>query len=427
MRAAADRAGEPVWPLPLPDRVPQAASSREVADIKNIGRRLRRRAHRRAVPAGVRRRRAVGAPRHRRARVARRRRRLPRRRAAPASACARWSSWRRRARFEPAEQAHRARRTRKPRHGRARKAAPVDDRARSTARGRCGRSVRRADSRSSHARCPRAGVARGQTTSSPCTSATTCSRPRTLAVEAGHHRALGQRRPEPPQRHARLAATTFGSEQPRSPGSRTCTRSPMPGTFAYYCTLHGAPGRGSTPSSRSATTSRPPTVAPVGGERRAGADDRRVGPHDPGARRRQDHPGRRRPRPARRPRAGVAGRLPRERDDRDRTASCCAGVDRNRTILDGEFKRENGVKVVGADGVAVENLTDAELHRERVLLERRARLPRLVPHRVPQRRLRHLRVRLAVGAVRPLVRVGQPRLRLLHRRSATRATRSSPT
>ena len=33
------------------------------------------------------------------------------------------------------------------------------------------------------------------------------------------------------------------------------------------------------------------------------------------------------------------------------------GVDRNTTILDGEFERENGVKVLGADGVAIENLT----------------------------------------------------------------------
>ena len=33
------------------------------------------------------------------------------------------------------------------------------------------------------------------------------------------------------------------------------------------------------------------------------------------------------------------------------------GLDRNRTILDGQFKRDNGVFVVGADGVAVENLT----------------------------------------------------------------------
>ena len=33
------------------------------------------------------------------------------------------------------------------------------------------------------------------------------------------------------------------------------------------------------------------------------------------------------------------------------------GVDRNRTILDGEFRRANGVRVLGADGVAIENLT----------------------------------------------------------------------
>ncbi len=33
------------------------------------------------------------------------------------------------------------------------------------------------------------------------------------------------------------------------------------------------------------------------------------------------------------------------------------GVDRNRTVLDGEFKRDNGVKVVSAKGVAIENLT----------------------------------------------------------------------
>ena len=39
------------------------------------------------------------------------------------------------------------------------------------------------------------------------------------------------------------------------------------------------------------------------------------------------------------------------------TASCCAASTATRTILDGDFKRENGVKVLGADGVAIENLT----------------------------------------------------------------------
>lgn len=33
------------------------------------------------------------------------------------------------------------------------------------------------------------------------------------------------------------------------------------------------------------------------------------------------------------------------------------GLDRNETILDGEFERDNGIRVVGANGVAIENLT----------------------------------------------------------------------
>ena len=56
-----------------------------------------------------------------------------------------------------------------------------------------------------------------------------------------------------------------------------------------------------------------------------------------------------------------------------------------------------------------------ELHGERLLLDRRRRLPRLVPHGLPQRRLRHLRVRLDARPVRSLLRRRQPRRRLLHR------------
>ena len=61
VRAAADRAGEPVWPLPLPEEYRKMLES-EVADLKNIGSGgLRRRAHGRALPEGVRRRRARGS------------------------------------------------------------------------------------------------------------------------------------------------------------------------------------------------------------------------------------------------------------------------------------------------------------------------------------------------------------------------------
>ena len=63
--AAADRTDEPVWPLPLPARLPQAARQRRGRHEEHR-RRVRRRHRRRPVPAGVRRRHAVGPPRHRR-------------------------------------------------------------------------------------------------------------------------------------------------------------------------------------------------------------------------------------------------------------------------------------------------------------------------------------------------------------------------
>ena len=64
---------------------------------------------------------------------------------------------------------------------------------------------------------------------------------------------------------------------------------------------------------------------------------------------------------------------------------------------------------------------DAALRLERRAMVDRVRLPRVVRDRVRQRRLRHLRVRFAVRAVRPLVRGRIAGLRLLHR-----AVRSLP-
>ncbi len=55
------------------------------------------------------------------------------------------------------------------------------------------------------------------------------------------------------------------------------------------------------------------------------------------------------------------------------------------------------------------------LPRERVPVVERVRLPRVVPDGVQRRRLRAVRLRLAVRAVRPLVRERASRLRLLHR------------
>ena len=56
------------------------------------------------------------------------------------------------------------------------------------------------------------------------------------------------------------------------------------------------------------------------------------------------------------------------------------GLDRNKVVLDGNFELDNGIRVLGAKGVAVENMTAHELHPQRLLLDRRRRVPRLVPH-----------------------------------------------
>ena len=92
------------------------------------------------------------------------------------------------------------------------------------------------------------------------------------------------------------------------------------------------------------------------------------------------------------------------------------GLDRSKTILDGGFERANGVQVVKAKGVAVENLTLRNYTKNGVFWTGADGLPRLLPHRRPQRGLRRLRLRVDEGPDRPLLRVGQPRRRLLHRR-----------
>ena len=50
------------------------------------------------------------------------------------------------------------------------------------------------------------------------------------------------------------------------------------------------------------------------------------------------------------------------------------GMDRNDTILEGDFELANGIHVIEADGVAVENLTARHLPPERLLLVGSARV-----------------------------------------------------
>jgi len=128
------------------------------------------------------------------------------------------------------------------------------------------------------------------------------------------------------------------------------------GTFAYYCTLHGTPTSGQHAALAIGDAAAATPVAPIGGG---------------------DHPapafkasGRtiRVPADAKTIQAGVdrarkgdlvlvSPGVYKESVKVSTDGIVIRGLDRNRTILDGEFKRDNGVFVVGANGVAVENLT----------------------------------------------------------------------
>ena len=128
------------------------------------------------------------------------------------------------------------------------------------------------------------------------------------------------------------------------------------GSFAYYCTLHGTPTSGQRGQLSVGDASAATPIEPVG-------DGNEPAPQFKPSGRTIRVPG-----DAKTIQAGV---------DRAKTGDLVLvspgvyhedvkvgtdgivirGVDRNRTILDGDFKRDNGVFVVGADGVAVENLT----------------------------------------------------------------------
>ena len=120
-----------------------------------------------------------------------------------------------------------------------------------------------------------------------------------------------------------------------------------------------------------------------------------------------DDPGGRRRREAGQPRARCRPASSKEAVTVTTTNIVIRGLDRSGTVLDGEFHCDNGIKVL-ADGVAVENMTAANYTEQRLLLDRREGLPRLVPRRDPQRRLRHLAFDSTYGQFDHDYGAGQP-------------------
>jgi plastocyanin len=151
------------------------------------------------------------------------------------------------------------------------------------------------------------------------------------------------------------AGDAFGSRVLR-PGQSYTHAFDDAGTFAYYCSIHGAPGVGQIGEVSVARQAAAGGAAPVG----AGAAPApaipatgrtiRVPADAPTIQRAVD-----------RARPGdlvlVSPGVYREAVTIATDGVVLRGVDRNRTILDGQHRRANGVRVLGANGVAIENLT----------------------------------------------------------------------
>ncbi len=255
--------------------------------MKNIGPRRGRRAHRGALPPGVRRRRAVGAPRHRGPGVPRPRTTATSRRAAPASACARSSSSR--ARSSP-----RRRRT-------GRRRSPPSPPSRRTELGDApvGEVPQCRDRRRTHASshpfsCSRRTrprrACRPAVPSSPSTCATTLFSPSRLDVKPGTTVRWVNDGRNPHNVTPNTGARASAARTSR-PGSRTRSASR---SRAVRVLLHAARRAG-----QGAARDRSPSVTTSGAAdsragrfgRRARAEHRGDRPHDPRSRRREDDPG----------------------------------------------------------------------------------------------------------------------------------------
>ena len=292
---AADRAGEPVWPLPLPKEYRKLLES-EVADLKNIG----AAATAARSPPGCSSQEfvddvPVGAPRHRGTGAC----------AAPTTATSTkgGTGFGVRTLVELAQHVRAARRQRagtKTRSAKPAKRARRVRRRHVAATCRWRRRSRAASRRGCDRRLPEPRVPRRAVDKHVVTihirdnffvaadlerrpRARPCGGSTTAATSTTSRRATGDGVREPANlKPGRSYARTFDDA----------------GQFAYYCTLHGTPTSGQHAELAVGDATVRPRRAPRSAAATHPRRRSRVGPHDPRARGRADHPGRGRPRAA---------------------------------------------------------------------------------------------------------------------------------
>ena len=139
-----------------------------------------------------------------------------------------------------------------------------------------------------------------------------------------------------------------------APGDEYSYRFTEPGSYAYYCTLHGTESAGMTGSVEV-------TEGGGGGTSTTGATDSTDGATGSGEILRvpDDHETIQAAVDAASPgdMVLVGPGVYNEAVDVETDGITIRGTDRNEVILDGEFELDNGIRVLGADGVVVENMT----------------------------------------------------------------------
>ncbi|HEX9467411.1 MAG TPA: plastocyanin, partial [Acidimicrobiia bacterium] len=147
----------------------------------------------------------------------------------------------------------------------------------------------------------------------------------------------------------------FGSRD-LLPGQSYVHRFVAPGSFAYYCSLHGTPIKGQhagldvgqaateQPASVIGDSDQPAPDIPASGRTIRVPSDAKTIQAAVNRARRGDL-------------VLVSPGVYREAVTVATDGLVIRGLDRERTVLDGEFKRKSGIQVVGANGVVIENLT----------------------------------------------------------------------